>query len=494
MTATRTEDRRVRTPAGRGRAVASATWQAKHARHLVITDTLSVVWAVAGAHVLRFGWSDVPITGDQWRAGYAAFSIILVVAWLVALTIHGSRDRRTVGMGAEEYKAILSASYRLFGAVAICAFVFGLSLARSYVAVVFPIGTLALLASRWLWRQWLQLQRMQGRCQSRMLVIGHPAHAADLVRALRRDVHCTYEVVAACVPGGRTDEGLAALGVAVVGDMTAAIAGADLCGADVIAVASAEDLRGQSLKRLAWSLEGSGIELVVAPSLVDIAGPRVHVRPVAGLPLLYLEEPRLEGASRVTKRVFDVVMSAVGLLILSPVLVVCAALIKLTSAGPVFFRQERVGVNGETFRIFKLRTMHADAERRLAEVMGDSGGIRPLYKLKDDPRITPLGKTLRKYSLDELPQLLNVVAGSMSVVGPRPQIQAEVEQYEADHRRRLLVRPGITGLWQVSGRSELSWDDSVRLDLYYVENWSLATDLVIVLKTMRTVVEGAGAY
>ncbi len=453
-----------------------------------------MIWSVSGAHALRFGWSDARIAGDRWHAGYLLLSVLLAAAWLLMLSLLGTRDRRTVGFGAEEYKQVLSASFRLFGAVAIAAFVLNAHIGRGYVAVVFPVGTAALLASRWLWRQWLQLQRLQGKCQSRMLVVGEAGHAADLVRALLRDPHRTYDVVGVCLSRGVRDAALDELPVPILGDASMSLSFARGSGADVIAVTSSEDMRSHTLRRLAWSLEGTGIDLVVAPSLIDVAGPRVHVRPVAGLPLLHLEEPRLEGAARVTKRVFDIVLSTVAVTLLSPVLLLCALLVKATSPGPALFRQQRVGVGGTPFRIVKFRTMHADAEKRLSEVLNAAGGVRPLYKLRDDPRITPLGKVFRKYSLDELPQLLNVIRGQMSIVGPRPQIQEEVAQYAEDHHRRLLVKPGITGLWQVSGRSELSWEDSVRLDLYYVENWSLTADLVIILKTVRTVVTPSGAY
>jgi exopolysaccharide biosynthesis polyprenyl glycosylphosphotransferase len=263
--------------------------------------------------------------------------------------------------------------------------------------------------------------------------------------------------------------------------------------ADTIAVCGARGVGPEALRRLAWQLEGSGIELVVAPSLTNIAGPRVHIRPVEGLPLLHVEEPTVSGVGWLVKGVLDRAVALLGLIVLSPLLATTALLIKVSSPGSVFFRQERVGRGGETIRVWKFRTMYVDAEERLAGLLNRNETDGLLFKMKDDPRITPLGDWLRRLSIDELPQLVNVVMGEMSLVGPRP-LPVKEEEFEGDVRRRLLVRPGITGLWQVSGRSNLSWEDAVRLDLYYVDNWSLVFDLMILYKTFFAVFRREGAY
>ncbi|BCW72569.1 hypothetical protein NicSoilB8_36130 [Arthrobacter sp. NicSoilB8] len=232
----------------------------------------------------------------------------------------------------------------------------------------------------------------------------------------------------------------------------------------------------------------------MAPALTDIAGPRIHTQQVAGLPLIHVTTPALDGGQRVAKRLFDIVVSAILIVLSSPVMIVVALLLKLTDPGPVLFKQQRVGIQGAHFGMLKFRSMVIDAEQRLVELQHKNEGNGVLFKMKSDPRITPVGRFLRKFSLDELPQLFNILAGSMSLVGPRPPLPSEVAAYEKDVRRRLLVKPGLTGLWQVSGRSNLSWQDSVRLDLYYVENWSLAGDLLIILKTARAVFRSTGAY
>jgi exopolysaccharide biosynthesis polyprenyl glycosylphosphotransferase len=272
------------------------------------------------------------------------------------------------------------------------------------------------------------------------------------------------------------------------------IAALDACGADAVAVSAGVQLHPQILRHLGWELAARNIGLIMAPALTDIAGPRIHTQQVAGLPLIHVTTPTLEAGQRVAKRLFDIVAAGLLLLIASPVMMLVAGLIKLDSRGPVLFRQVRVGIEGNTFFMLKFRSMVVDAEARLEDLASGNEGSGPLFKLRSDPRVTRIGRFLRRFSIDELPQLLNVIGGSMSLVGPRPPLPREVDAYENDVRRRLLVKPGLTGLWQVSGRSNLSWQDSVRLDLYYVENWSLAGDFVIILRTVRAVFISAGAY
>jgi len=236
------------------------------------------------------------------------------------------------------------------------------------------------------------------------------------------------------------------------------------------------------------------IKMIMAPALTDVAGPRIHTQPVAGLPLIHVSTPNLATGQRVIKRVFDLMGASTLLIALFPLLAIIAITVRLDSPGNIIFKQIRVGAKGQHFEMLKFRSMVSNAEDQLESLKEGSEGNGVLFKLKADPRVTRAGKTLRRYSLDELPQLLNVINGTMSLVGPRPPLPTEVEQYQSHVHRRLMVRPGLTGLWQVSGRSLLSWDDSVRLDLYYVENWSLSGDIVILLKTVRAVLARHGAY
>ena len=308
---------------------------------------------------------------------------------------------------------------------------------------------------------------------------------------VRGEPYAGFAIVGACLPVGDSPD--PDVDLEVLGSIDQVVAAVRDAAADTVAVTSSPEITADVLKRLAWDLEGSGVDLVVAPTVTDVAGPRISIRPVGGLPLLYVDEPVFTGPTRVVKRGIDVVGSGVGLLLLSPVLLAIAVWIRATSSGPALFRQTRIGRDGEEFRVFKYRTMYQDAEARKAELLDENETDGLLFKITDDPRITRPGKLLRRASIDELPQLINVFKGEMSLVGPRP-LPVDDSDFEGHVRRRLLVRPGITGLWQVSGRSDISWDEAVRLDLYYVENWSLALDVTILMRTVLAVWRGEGAY
>jgi exopolysaccharide biosynthesis polyprenyl glycosylphosphotransferase len=248
------------------------------------------------------------------------------------------------------------------------------------------------------------------------------------------------------------------------------------------------------VRRIGWDLESTGVDLMVAPAITEVAGTRVHSRPVGGLPLMYIESPSYEGGKKAAKTILDFGVAWIALIIASPIMLAAALAVKLTSPGPVLFRQERIGLHGKAFNVYKFRSMRVGADAELAELLRQQGtDDRPLFKVENDPRITPIGEFLRKFSIDELPQLLNVIRGEMSLVGPRPQRAEEVALYDNAAGRRLLVKPGITGLWQVSGRSDLSWEDTIRLDLYYAENWSFIDDFVILLWTVKVVLQSRGA-
>ena len=313
------------------------------------------------------------------------------------------------------------------------------------------------------------------------------AELRRLIRDLRAAPDAGFGVVAVCC----SDPISAIEGVPVVGAEDDAAEAASRLGVDIVACSSAWQSGAAGLRRLGWALEGTGIDLVVSPALTDVAGPRIRARPVAGLPLLYVESPTFSGGRRFAKAAFDLVAASVMLLLALPIFVVTGALIWFEDRGPVLFSQRRVGLGGRTFVMYKFRSMIVGAEGNRPN---QNEGAGPLFKLRDDPRITRIGRAIRRWSIDELPQLANVLKGDMSLVGPRPPLESEVAAYEADVHRRLLVKPGLTGLWQVSGRSDLSWEDSVRLDLYYVENWSFTSDLRIVWRTVRALWERRGAY
>jgi exopolysaccharide biosynthesis polyprenyl glycosylphosphotransferase len=440
--------------------------------------------ASAVAVLLRFGVHP-PLK-------YVLLSSLLPVAWVLLLRVLGGYDARFIGTGSDEFRKVLNAGWSLTAGVALLSYGLNNELSRVYLVIAMPVTVLLDLIVRYALRKHLHRLRSVGKCMSTVVAVGHPAAVADLVKELQRYHYHGLEVVAACLAGGTLVGEVA--GVPVVGDLDDTAEVVRRSGASTVAVLPSPEMDGVRLRQLAWELEKTGTDLCVAPALLDVAGPRTTIRPTAGLTLLHVDHPQLSGPRQVMKGLVDRVAAGVALLLLSPLMLVLAICVKLSDRGPALFKQTRVGKNGRSFKIYKFRTMVVDAERRLAELreMNEFDGV--LFKMRRDPRVTPVGARLRKWSLDELPQLFNVLLGEMSLVGPRPPLPDEAALY-ADHvRRRLVVKPGLTGLWQVSGRSDLTWEESVRLDLRYVENWSLALDLQILWKTVFVLIRGRGAY
>ena len=465
-------------------------WATTYASLLVIVDCVLILCVLVVAYELRF--QDL----HGARINGLSYALILMLAgptWLGALVAHRCYDVRTFGAGPTEFRRIFAGSTRLFGVVAIVGFAFKLSLSRAFLGIAWALGLSLLLLGRYGARKWLHRKRATGGWSHRVLVVGDTDNIDQLAEVFARDYAFGYSIVGGCTAIVTEDE-MTAGGVPLLGALTGAVEAARNARCDTIAITASPGVTSATLRHLSWELEGTGISLVVAPALTDVAGPRISIHPVAGLPLLHVDEPQLGAVHRTVKRVLDIAVCTVALVLLAPVFAVIAIAVKLGSPGPVFFRQTRVGRDGREFTAYKFRSMHVDAERRLEELRGLDEGAGLLFKVRDDPRVTGVGRWLRRYSLDELPQMWNVMRGDMSLVGPRPPLPREVESYEYDVRRRLLVKPGITGLWQVSGRSDLSWEDSVRLDLYYVENWSPVLDLVILARTFVAVIRGRGAY
>jgi exopolysaccharide biosynthesis polyprenyl glycosylphosphotransferase len=460
-------------------------WVARYSRALTAFEVLAA--AVAGVAVLATHPGVTTTSALFWAV------VALVVAWPVLLQATGAHSERLFGTGSEEYRAVGRAGFVLLAVAGFVSYAAALDLSRALVVVAVPALTLVTLLGRFAARCTLRALRARGRCTKRVVVVGRGTAVLELAGRLRRENYAGLDVVAACVTPDDRERVAGAAGVPVGGlDDVVALAGR--LQADTIAVTSASETAAQYLRQLSWQLEGTGIELLVAPGLIEVAGPRLHIRPLEGLPLLSVEQPRFEGWRRVVKGGMDRAAAALALVLLAPVLLTVAAAVKLTSAGPVLYRQERVGVNGRAFTMLKFRSMVVDADRQVDALRADNISDGLLFKMRVDPRVTPVGRVLRRLSLDELPQLLNVLGGSMSLVGPRPPLPGEVARYDTSVSRRLLVKPGLTGLWQISGRSDLSWDESVRLDLRYVENWSLAMDLLILVKTARAVLSSSGAY
>jgi exopolysaccharide biosynthesis polyprenyl glycosylphosphotransferase len=462
-----------------------AVWAGRYSRALTGFEVAAA--AVAGVSVLGARPDASPTTPLFWA------SVGLVVVWPVLLHATGAHAERVFGTGSDEYRAVGRAGFLLLAVAGFVSYAAGLNLSRALVVVAVPALTLVTLLGRFAARCVLRGLRAQGRCTKRVVVVGRGTAALELVDRLRREHFAGLEVVAACVTPDDRDRVARTAGVPV-GGLDDVVTFAGRFGADTIAVTSASETASHYLRSLSWQLEGTGIELLVAPGLIEVAGPRLHIRPFEGLPLLSVEQPRFEGWQRVVKGGLDRAVAALALVLLAPALLAIAVAVKVTSPGPVLYRQERVGVNGQAFTMLKFRSMVVDADRQVDALTAQNISDGLLFKMRVDPRVTPIGRVLRRLSLDELPQLLNVLGGSMSLVGPRPPLPGEVARYDTSVSRRLLVKPGLTGLWQISGRSDLPWEESVRLDLRYVENWSLAMDLLILVKTVRAVVSSSGAY
>ncbi|WP_162940168.1 sugar transferase [Gryllotalpicola protaetiae] len=465
-------------------------WQRRVQYALIATDAAAIAIAVTVAQLGRFG--TVGLSGTDPRSiEFRGLALIVALAWLLGLWATRSRDRRILGVGLVEYGRVANATFITFGLLAMLAYLAQLTIARGYLAIALPLGLALLLAGRLFWRGRVHAMRRVGRCLTGAVVVGGTAEVERAVGELGGKLRAGYKAIAVVL----TDDG----------EPTGQASALPRVGLDELvetvhrtrtrAVMIAGGLPGgnEQIREIGWAFEDSGVELILVSRLIEVAGPRMHWRPVEGLPMVHVDLPRFSGFNYSVKRAFDIVVGTVALLVAAPVMIVVALAVK-TDGGPVLFRQQRVGMRGGRFAMLKFRSMVVDAEARLAELVSRNEGAGLLFKLKEDPRVTRVGRVIRRLSLDELPQLFNVLRGEMSLVGPRPPLPAEVMRYEGRVNRRLLIKPGVTGLWQVSGRSGLSWEESVKLDLWYVENWSLTNDLMILLRTARTVFAHEGAY
>jgi len=461
-----------------------AVWEKHYLRRAALADFACAIMGVFAAAQLRFGNG---VTGT-----YLVLSLALPVFWIGAVWLAGGYDVRFIGTGSDEFRKVLNAGVGLTAAIALFSYAINIELSRGYLLIALPSATAFDLITRFTLRKRLHHQRAIGRCLLSVVAVGHEAAVTDLVRELGRDRYHGLTVVGACVADPSQCDEIG--GVPVYGGLDDVTAAVRAFGADTVAVLACPEMDGVKLRALAWELEKTNTDLCLSPALLDVAGPRTTIRPTAGLTLLHVDHPQLSGFRLVIKDLFDRSVAAAALILLFPVLAVLGMMIWLHDRGPALFTQTRVGKDGHTFRIYKFRTMVVEAEQIRAQLQASNELDGVLFKLRRDPRVTAIGAVLRRWSIDEIPQLINVFLGDMSLVGPRPALPSEAAQY-ADHvRRRLVVKPGLTGLWQVNGRSDLSWEESVRLDLRYVENWSFVLDLQIVWKTISVMIRGSGAY
>jgi exopolysaccharide biosynthesis polyprenyl glycosylphosphotransferase len=487
----------IRPPSSATRQGAARRWHDRYSARLCVSDSAVVVASVVLAQFVRFG-ENLTTSGYPGPV-MTSISVLFAVLWMSFLAVFHTRSTRIIGAGIDEYRRIVSASFWTFGTIAMAALLVKIDLARGYLAVALPVGTIGLLTSRVMWRHHISGQRLFGRYQTMVLAIGDRRAVTHLADELMRNPRDGYVVVGVGIPGYGPSRGKNLVihdqEIPILGDEDQAVAAIGDCGADTVALAGTERLGVSGIRQLMWRLENMDVDLVVAPGVMDVAEGRLALRPVAGFPLLHVEKPQYQEAKCFQKRAFDFCFALAALLGTAPILIASAIAIKLTSTGPVFYPSERIGLDGKPFTMFKFRTMVDGADKQVDRLLSlnESGGGM-LFKMRQDPRITGVGRILRRFSIDELPQFINVLTREMSVVGPRPPLRREVAKYNGDVKRRMLVKPGLTGLWQVSGRSDLSWEQSVRLDLSYVDNWSMAGDLLIIAKTVKAVLMRDGAY
>ncbi len=459
----------------------TSEWKNTLQLRLWIVDSILIFLAIFIGILSRYQnfWSDGI---SQFDLSVLIYGLLIFIGWSISLQFFQSREIAILGFGADEYRRVITASFAVFAMLAIISYLFKLEISRLFVAVTFFLGVIFLFIGRRTLRKILSRAREQGRYLSRVLLI-QGSYQDHVEARLNTAIYSGLKIVSRIKVDdfNSFDSG-----------NVANLAAEENC--DVILVSQSADVSAFDLRKLGWALEDSQIRLVVAPAVTEIAGPRLKVSNVEGLPLLHVEQPMFSGPARFTKRLVDIFGAIIGLVVLSPIFLIIGIIIKFSDRGPIFYIQNRVRQENKIFGVYKFRTMLVGAHKLRDEIMQQTGKDLRLAKDPNDPRITKPGKFLRRWSIDELPQLINVIKGEMSLVGPRPPLAEEVEQYESAEKRRLLVKPGLTGLWQVSGRSELDWEDAVRLDLYYVENWSLTLDFLIMLRTVAAVFRGEGAY
>jgi exopolysaccharide biosynthesis polyprenyl glycosylphosphotransferase len=467
-----------------------------YTRRLLVTDFAAVVLSIIAAGILNFQdlvntFSSNETTGIlRIQLNPASLAWAMGITWLLALKLNGSREDRIIGGGSDEYKRIFGSSITVISLLAMAALFLKLDVSRLFVGFSILLGTMALVLGRWIWRQWLRTKRANNQLKERVAIAGPAALIEELAEKLLKDKQGAYTP---------------ALLIPLTGKLTSKIKKETNFDdpaktlrehkLDALIVVGTDTMSSKHLKQISWNMEKSNATLIVAPGLLEVAGPRVHTRPISGMPLIEIETPKFTGGKYVIKQLFDITLAVTALSVTAPIMLIAAIAVK-TDGGPIFFLQERHGKDGKLFKMIKFRSMKVGSEKlhdQLKKQKQTELTNTNMFKDPEDPRITKVGKFIRKYSIDELPQIFNVLKGEMSMVGPRPPLPSEVKEYEKHVHRRLYVKPGITGIWQVSGRSSLSWEETVRLDLSYVENWSVMSDLFIIAKTFIVVLNRKGA-
>ncbi len=459
----------------------------------VLADGMAVSAALSLATALRFEiFSGAPGKVDGALVDYTVVMLIATPVWLLLFWLYGLYEPRQVLSPVNEFKqvfhGVVAGSVLIFVADSL----FNRNLARGWALLGMAAGFVVVGGERLVIRKLLHFMRRRGSDATRTIIVGTNHEARTIAKTLDREGWLGYQILGFVDAGNEPDEDLEN-GYEVLGTLAQLKDLVDEHDVNNVLIA-ASALDPGYLNRLFWELQDHDVDIQITSGTVDLMASRMIVQSIAGVPLLYVRRTGMDGLQRTVKRSIDIAGSVLLGVLLSPFLVIFAIWLKRNSPGPVFFKQVRVGREGEQFVCWKFRTMVADAEDRKAELESLNEGPGLLFKLKEDPRITKAGRFLRRFSLDELPQIWNVLKGEMSLVGPRPALPSEVEQFDDWTRNRMKVRPGMTGLWQVSGRAETSFSDYVRYDLFYIQNWSLSLDLWILWRTFRAVLSTEGAH
>jgi len=449
---------------------------------VVMADALAVAVAGMIAVLVRQRF-----TGEAARPVDVAFALGTIPVWLAAGAHKKVFTSRYITRRLDEIHRITSATIVTSIVMSSMAFVLELTISRGLLGLHLVTAAGVLVAERTVLRSWYERQRLNGHMRRPVLIAGGNTEARELARMLREERRLGYDVL-----GLLSDDPVDDQHVPVVGRLEDAAKVATSMGATGVLIATTA-VDPTTSNRLTRELVEAGVHVELSSTLLDIDPSRLQVRPLGRYPVVFVEPVARSGWRPTAKRCFDVFAASLGLLVMAPVLAASALAIKLDSKGPVLFKQLRVGREGVPFTVLKLRTMVVDAEERLIDLRERNEADGPLFKISQDPRVTRVGAVLRRSSLDELPQLWNVIRGEMSLVGPRPALPTEMEGWDADLFARTRVQPGLTGLWQVSGRSDADFATYSRLDLYYVDNWSLLNDLGILVRTVPAVLARKGA-
>lgn len=472
-------------------------WWVRYRRSVMALDAAVVAVTMVVANVARFAGADSMSVVGLGTITYPVISLVLGVAWILLLLNARAYSPHVMGFGDQEYRSVVRATFFLFGGLSMVAVLLQFDVARGYLAIALPLGLVLLLVGRWSMRQVLMRARARGTMMDNALLVGSEGAVRWTAERIARTPGSRYRVHSVAsrsredLPAITLDDGTV---LPNVGDAEDTVEHLIRTGLRTVILADDAHADRKFLRRLSWHLEDTPVNLVLASRLTDVAGQRIHWHPVEGLPLMTVDTPQYSGFKYVLKRGFDLLVAAVITVLVGPMALLAALAIKIEDGGPILYRQQRVGINGEFFTMTKFRSMRVNADRQKGLLADANEGAGPLFKMTADPRVTRVGRVIRRFSIDEIPQLLDVLRGDMSLVGPRPQLPEEVAQLAPHQRRRLKVKPGITGPWQVGGRSNLPADESVRLDLTYVENWSLTGDLIILAKTVKAVLARDGAY